>query len=179
MADDEDKFRTSSARRLTLRGYETIDVDNGEDAIKEGRRNSEIDIVVLNGKIPKMDGEQVFRELKSFRPELQVIMLTAFATMPSAVETGCLKAYSYVEKPCDFDKLVGVIDAAREDKVHVMDRYEVPRIEKSSQRKWLAGSHHSHPGMILLGLLLFAAIVLMTTPDCRSTRRWNVPRAHG
>ena len=81
LVDDEEKFRTSLARRLNLRGYETIDLDNGEDAIKAVRRDSDIDVVLLDRKMPNMDGEQVLREIKSFRPEIQVIMLTAFATM--------------------------------------------------------------------------------------------------
>jgi sodium-dependent dicarboxylate transporter 2/3/5 len=165
LVDDEDNFRTSLARRLTMRGYETLDTDNGEDAIKLVRKYPDIDVVLLDRKMPKMDGEQVLREIKGFRPELQVIMLTAFGSMQSAVEIGRLEAYSYMEKPCDFDGLVKVIDSAREDKVHVMERYEVPHVEKGSLWKWLKGSHNSRPGFIILGLVLFAALVLMPTPE--------------
>ncbi|MDD3732284.1 MAG: SLC13 family permease [candidate division Zixibacteria bacterium] len=165
LVDDEENFRTSLARRLTLRGYETIDTDNGEDAIKLIRKNPDIDVVLLDRKMPGMDGEQVLREIKGFRPELQIIMLTAFGSMQSAVEIGRLEAYSYMEKPCDFDELVKVIDAAREDKVHVMERYEVPHVEKGSLKKWLLGSHNSRPGVIILGLLIFAVMVFMPTPE--------------
>jgi len=165
LVDDEDTYRTSLARRLTLRGYETLDIDNGEDAIKMVRKHHDIDVVLLDRKMPKMDGEQVLREIKGFRPELQVIMLTAFGSMQSAVETGRLEAYSYMEKPCEFEELIKVIESAREDKVHVMERYEVPHVEKGSLWKWLVGSHNSRPGIILLGLILFTALIFMPTPE--------------
>ena len=104
LVDDEEKFRHSLSKRLNLRGYNTIDVSNGEDAIKLVRNDSDIDIVVLDRKMPGMDGEEALREIRNFRPALQVIMLTAHASMESAMETGRLEAYAYMEKPCDFEE---------------------------------------------------------------------------
>ena len=106
LVDDNDKFRKALANRLKLRGYEALDVDNGEDAIKHVRADSDIDVVILDRKMPGMMGEQVLKEIKEFRPEVQVIMLTGHATMDSAMETGRLEAYSYLQKPYDFDELV-------------------------------------------------------------------------
>ena len=163
--DDEDKFRTSLTRRLNLRGLEAVELDNGEDAIKLIRNDSDIDVVLLDRKMPKMSGEQVLREIKSFRPELQVIMLTGHGSVESAMETGRLDAYSYVQKPYDFDELVKLIETAREDKVHVMARHEIPRVERGSKLKWLWGSHNSRPGIVILGILLFIAIVLAPPPQ--------------
>jgi sodium-dependent dicarboxylate transporter 2/3/5 len=164
LVDDEEKFRVSLARRLNMRGYEVIELDNGEDAIKLVRSNSEIDVVLLDRKMPGMTGEQVLVELKRYRPELQVIMLTGHGTMDSAMETGRLDAYSYLQKPCDFKELTEIIDAARRDKVHAMARHEIPHVERGSLLSWLKGSHNSRPGVILLGLVLFAALVFMPTP---------------
>nr|MBN2277312.1 anion permease [candidate division Zixibacteria bacterium] len=165
LVDDEDQFRESIAKRLRLREYDVIQVDNGEDAIKAARSDREIDVVLLDRKMPGMDGEQVLKELREFRPELQVIMLTAFASMESAMATGKLEAYAYMEKPCDFGELVKVIDSARADRVHLMARQEIPHVERGSFRKWLKGSHNSRPGIIILGIILFAVLVLMPTPD--------------
>lgn len=164
LVDDEDQFRTSLAKRLNLRGYETVDVDNGEDAIKQIRKDKDIDIVLLDRKMPAMDGEQALKEMKSFRPELQVIMLTAHGSMESAMETGRLDAYSYLQKPCEMEDLARVIDAAREDKIHAMARHEIPHVEKGSLKKWLIGTHNSRPGVVILGLLLFSLLVLMPPP---------------
>ncbi len=165
LVDDEAQFRKSIVKRLNLREYETIDVDNGEDAIKLVRNDSDIDVVILDRKMPGMDGEEVLKEIMNYRPALQVIMLTAHASMESAMATGRLEAYSYLEKPCDFDELVKVIESARMDKYHVMARHEIPHVEKGSLWKWLKGSHNSRPGIILLGLIIFTVLTIMPVPQ--------------
>ncbi|MFH2056956.1 MAG: SLC13 family permease [bacterium] len=165
LVDDEDTFRVPLAKRLNLRGYDTVDVDNGVAAIKQIRSDLEIDIVLLDRQMPKMSGEHVLKELKEFRPELQIIMLTAHGSVDSAMEVGRLDAYGYLEKPCEVEKLIETIEAARADKVHAMDRHEVPHVEKGSLRKWLIGSHNSRPGVILLGALIFMLFTFLPVPD--------------
>ncbi len=165
LVDDEDQFRKSLAKRLNIRGYETIDVGNGEEAIRAARSNDDIDIVILDRKMPRMDGEQVLREIRTFRPALQVIMLTGHGNWQSAMETGRLEAFAYLEKPCDFEKLTKVLDEAREAKVFVMEKHEIPNVEKGSLWKWLIGTHNSRPGIILLGLILFVLLVFTPAPD--------------
>ena len=165
LVDDNDKFRKALVNRLQLRGHETLGVDNGEDAIKHVRADSDIDVVILDRKMPGMMGEQVLKEIKEFRPEVQVIMLTGHSTMESAMETGRLEAYSYLQKPYDFDELVRIVDSAREDKVHAMARHEIPHVERGSVWKWLLGSHNSRPGIILLGLVLFSLVAFTPIPD--------------
>ncbi|MFH2036647.1 MAG: SLC13 family permease [Candidatus Zixiibacteriota bacterium] len=165
LVDDEDKFRNSIAKRLNLRDYETVEVNNGEDAIKQVRSDNDIDIVILDRKMPGMDGEEVLKEIRTYRPALQVIMLTAHASMESAMETGRLEAYSYLQKPCDFDELIKVVESARQDKYLIMAKHEIPHVEKGSIWNWLKGSHNSRPGIILLGLIIFAIMVIMPTPQ--------------
>ncbi|MDX9856908.1 MAG: SLC13 family permease [candidate division Zixibacteria bacterium] len=165
LVDDEEKFRTSLARRMNLRGYETSEVDNGEDAVKRIRADGDIDVVLLDRTMPGMSGEQALKEMKSFRPELQVIILTGQSTLESAMETGRLEAYSYLRKPYDLDDLLKMVDRAREDKVHAMARHEIVHVEKGSFWKWLVGSHNSRPLIIGLGIVLFCAITFMPTPD--------------
>jgi sodium-dependent dicarboxylate transporter 2/3/5 len=165
LVDDENNFRVSLAQRLNMRGFETLDLDNGEDAIKAVRGDRQIDLVLLDRQMPGMSGEQVLREIRNFRPELQVVMLTAHASLDSAMETGKLEAYAYLEKPCEFEELVKVINTAREDKAHILAKHEIPHAEKGSAIKWLKGSHNNRPGVIMLGVLLFALLVLMPTPE--------------
>ena len=165
IVDDEDRFRTSLTRRLKMRGYDTLDVDNGEDAIKLIRSRNDIDVVILDRKMPKLAGEQALKEMKVFRPELQVIMLTGHGSMESAMESGRLEAYAYLQKPYGIEELIEVIDAARQDKITLMQRHEIPQVEKGSAWKWLVGSHNSRPGVILLGLLIFFAITLAPPPE--------------
>ncbi len=164
LVDDEDKFRESMASRLRLRGYDVVDVTNGEDAIKKVRSDDEIDVVVLDRKMPGMSGEQTLKEVRTFRPAIQVIMLTGHGSLGSAMEVGKLEAFSYLQKPCELEDLIKTIEEARENKVFAMERYEIPRVEKGSAWKWLKGSHNSRPGVIMLAVLVFIGILALPTP---------------
>lgn len=175
LVDDEDKFRTSLARRLKLRGYETVALDSGMEAVKVVRNDPEIDVVILDRKMPGVSGEQVLREIKEFRPELQVIFLTGHGSVKSAMEVGKLEAYTYLEKPCDHERLIEVIEAARANKAQVMERHEIPNVEKGSLLKWLVGSHNSRPGIIILGILIFMGLILMPSPQ-RLTDLLSAPK---
>ena len=62
LVDDEETFRTALTKRLNMHGIEAIDVNCGEDAIKRVRQDDEIDVVLLDLKMPGMDGGQVLRE---------------------------------------------------------------------------------------------------------------------
>ncbi len=164
LVDDEDAFRLSMKRRLALRGYEVLDLDNGQDAIKTARSDTELEVVILDLKMPVMSGEEVLKEIRIFRPALQVIMLTGHGSVESAMESGRLDAFAYLEKPCEFEKLLETIEAAREAKIHAMERHEIPHVVRGSLWRWLVGSHHARPGVILLGLLLFGSILFGPTP---------------
>jgi solute carrier family 13 (sodium-dependent dicarboxylate transporter), member 2/3/5 len=165
IVDDEQTFRRNLADRLRMRDYPVMDVGTGEEAIQAIRQDPEIDIVLLDLKMPGMRGDQVLKEMKSFRPELQVIMLTGHGSLDSAMEIGRLDAYSYLAKPCDLEKLLEVVNQAREDKVHVMARHEVPHVERGSLWAWLKGSHNSRPGIILLGVLILLTMALIPNPQ--------------
>ncbi len=175
LVDDEERFRTSLAQRLRLRGYETVDLASGEEAIKRARADAEIDVVVLDRRMPGMSGEEALKEIKQFRPEVQVIMLTGHGSVASATEVGRLDAHAYLEKPCDLEELVAAIDEARQATVYAKHRFEIPHVEKRTLKAWLIGSHTSRPGIILLGMLLFAALVF-TPPAGRLIELVTAPK---
>ncbi len=164
LVDDETGFRKSLAKRLQLRQYETLDVESGEEAIKLARSDSQIEVVILDLKMPGMSGDQVLKEIKTYRPAVQVIMLTGHGSLESARESGRHDAFAYLEKPCDIGTLVETIEAAREAKVHAMARHEIPHLAETLLT-WLVGSHNSRPGVIALGALLFLGIVLAPAPE--------------
>ena len=165
LVDDEDKFRISLKKRLELRGFETVALDSGKEAVKIVKGNPDIDVVILDRKMPGISGEQVLKEIRDFRPALQVIFLTGHGSVGSAMEVGKLEAYAYLEKPCDFNKLIEVIENARADKVRVMERHEIPHVEKGSLWKWLIGTHNSRPGIIILGFLVLLGAILLPAPE--------------
>ncbi len=164
IVDDEDRFRTSLAERLSLRGYQVLDTGDGEEGIRIARQTRP-DVVILDRKMPHMTGEEVLRELKKIAPELQIIMLTGHASIESASAAGKLDAYAYLEKPCETEQLIATIEAARQEKTYAMARHEIPVVKGRSVWDWLWGTNGSRPGMIMLGALLFAALYLMPPPS--------------
>lgn len=164
LVDDEDKFREPLAKRLNLRGYETLEAANGDDAFKLIRNDNEIDVVVLDRKMPGMSGEQTLEAIKELRPEIQVVMLTGHGSLESAKEAGKLDAFAYLQKPVELDKLVEVLEEARTETVHAKARLEVPLTDKTNVKKWLLGTHGSRPLFIFIGALAFTALVVMPPP---------------
>ena len=166
LVDDEDRFRTALARRLRTRGYDVVDVDNGEEAIRRIRSDGDIDIAVLDLKMPGMDGIQTLKEMRAFNPAIQAVMLTGHGSLESAKEAGRLEAFKYLQKPCSVEELEAVLGEAKEEVVFAKARHEIvhqPQDQRSALR-WFMGSHNSRPLFILLGALLFGTMVLMPPP---------------
>jgi len=110
MVDDEETFRETTKKLLFRRGFETLLAGSGEEAIERLEENP--DVVILDIKMPGMDGHQALREIKNRRPELPVIMLTGHGAMPSAREALVEGAFDYLSKPCDMDLLASKITEA-------------------------------------------------------------------
>ncbi|MHC4598377.1 MAG: SLC13 family permease [Planctomycetota bacterium] len=166
LVDDEDRFRANLAKRLTLRGYSVVEEDNGVDAIKRVRADEAIEVVVLDIHMPGGDGMKALRELKVFRPALQVIMLTGHGSIDSAKDAGRFDAFKYLQKPCDLEELIAAIKEAKTEGGFARERHELPkRIEDGSWFRWWLGSHNSRPLFIALGLAVFSVLVLLPVPD--------------
>jgi len=110
MVDDEEQFRSTTKKILNRRGFETVLAGSGEEAIDKLAENP--DVVILDIKMPGMDGHQALKEIKKHSPDLPVIMLTGHGAMPSAREALVEGAFDYLSKPCDIDLLAGKITDA-------------------------------------------------------------------
>ena len=117
MVDDEDQFRATTSRLLTRRGYNTTMAGTGEEAIKILKEKPH-DVVVLDIKMPGMDGHEALSQIKRINPETQVIMLTGHGTPDSAKESLIREAFDYLNKPCDIDILCLKINDAYAAKHH-------------------------------------------------------------
>lgn len=164
LVDDEDQFRSALARQLTVRGYHVLDVNNGEDAIKIVRHENP-EVVVLDQKMPKMDGIQTLRELKNIRPEVQIIMLTGHGSIESARLTGKHDVFGYIQKPCPIDELTEKIEAGRLERTYAMLRHEIPHVEQKSFKDWFIGVQNARPGIIIIGAIIFALLYFMPPSD--------------
>ncbi len=164
LVDDEDQFREAMKKQLSVRGYDVDDVTGGFEAIKLVRHKNP-EVVVLDQKMPGMDGIETLKEIKKVRPEVQVIMLTGYGSTEAAAETGRHDVFKYMQKPCSINELTKNIEEAREERRYAMARQEIPEVQRHNLWKWLIGAHNARPGLILLGAVLFSVIVSMPAPQ--------------
>ena len=104
LADDEEIMRRSLREWLTEEGHDVVTVPNGEEAIKELDKN-DWDVFLLDLKMPGLDGIEVLKISKQKLPRLPVIIITAYATVESAVEAMKEGAYDYIVKPFNPEEL--------------------------------------------------------------------------
>jgi DNA-binding NtrC family response regulator len=107
LVDDEVPFVEAMTRRMVKRGYNVVTAFSGQEALeklasKEGRK---IEAVILDVKMPGMNGLETLVAIKREYPLMEVIMLTGHATVESAIEGMKMGAYDYLMKPCDIEVL--------------------------------------------------------------------------
>ena len=119
LVDDEERFLHTTKILLEKRGVVTFIATNGADALK-AMDEHRIDVVILDVKMPGIDGVEVLRKTKQKHPLVEVIMLTGHASVESAVEGLKLGAFDYVKKPCDISDLITKVNEAY-DKKHAME----------------------------------------------------------
>jgi DNA-binding NtrC family response regulator len=119
LVDDEEAFVAAMEKRLTMRNMKITVAYTGEEGLQRLGDDPDIDVVLLDVKMPGMDGIATLREIKNRHPMTEVIMLTGHATVESAIEGMKLGAFDYMMKPCDMDQLVAKVEEAKnKKKVH-------------------------------------------------------------
>jgi len=113
LVDDETAFLDAMRRRLSKRGFDVETAESGMDAMEilEDMHGS-IEVVVLDVKMPGLDGIETLREVKRKYPMVEVVMLTGHATVDSAIEGMKLGAFDYLMKPADIDGFTTTVMAA-------------------------------------------------------------------
>lgn len=106
LVDDEAPFVDALAKRLAHRGITVGKAFSGDEALERLTEGENPEVVVLDVKMPGMDGIQALEEIKRRFPLVEVIMLTGHATVESAIQGMKLGAYDYLMKPCDLDELI-------------------------------------------------------------------------
>lgn len=109
VVDDEDTLRTVLSQELKSEGYDVETAADGLlalDAIKQNK----FDLVLLDIKMPNMDGFEVLKYIKQNHQDLKIIMLTGFADLKNAIESKKLGAEDFVSKPYDLVDLLTTIE---------------------------------------------------------------------
>ena len=128
LVDDEVDFWQSLSERLSLRDFEVTTASEGKQAIKAAKKG-QFDVAILDLRMPGMDGTEVLKTLKDKHKWLEVVMLTGHGSVDSAVEAGKLGAFGYLEKPYDFDNLVGMLKDAYTARLKKKFEHDKKRME--------------------------------------------------
>ncbi|MFN2122867.1 MAG: response regulator, partial [Candidatus Promineifilaceae bacterium] len=121
IVDDERDFVEILSLRLTDAGHRVRAAYSGQEALSvlaetEGDVLPEIDVVILDIKMPGMDGIETLKQIKTRFPVVEVILLTGHGAIDTAVKGLKLGAFDYLLKPADFDELTAKLEAARKQK---------------------------------------------------------------
>jgi two-component system response regulator CpxR len=111
LVDDEKDFVEVLAERLQNRGFDVRQAFNGEDAINL-LNQQDADVVILDVLMPGKDGVQTLSEIKQLKPLTEVIMLTGYGTIETAIQGMKFGAYDYLMKPTETEDLVVKINKA-------------------------------------------------------------------
>jgi DNA-binding NtrC family response regulator len=116
LVDDEAPFVEALTKRLGKRGVNVTTALSGVEALQKLDEDSRIDVVVLDVKMPGMDGVETLKAIKGAHPLVEVVMLTGHATVESAIEGMKLGALDYLMKPCEIEILMTKLQEAKEKK---------------------------------------------------------------
>ena len=119
IADDEVEFASTLVTRLHLRNFDTSMVTTGEEALK-AVATLQPDILLLDLKMPDLDGLEVLARLENSYPEMKVIILTGHGSFTVGHEGMKLGAYDYLMKPVDLKLLTQKIEEAYEERKRKM-----------------------------------------------------------
>jgi two-component system response regulator HydG len=114
VVDDQEMMRDSLAANLAREGHEVVATGDGTVAVSRLEGPGRFDLLITDLKMPKMTGIELLAEAKRVRPDVPVVLMTAFASVQTAVEAMKLGAYDYIQKPFDGDEIKHLVDRTLE-----------------------------------------------------------------
>ncbi|HEX5243961.1 MAG TPA: sigma 54-interacting transcriptional regulator, partial [Tepidisphaeraceae bacterium] len=140
IVDDQEMMRDSLAATLVREGHEVIAAGDAAAALARLGAPGKFDLLITDLKMPKMTGIELLQEVKKLRPELPVVMMTAFATVATAVEAMKLGAYDYIQKPFDGDEIKLLVDRTLEHARLIKENQALRSIAEQTGPRPLVGS---------------------------------------
>lgn len=105
LVDDEERYLETTKKLITRKGFDVLTAQSGAAALELLEKN-DVHVVILDVKMPGMDGNETLRHIKQLHPMVEVIMLTGHATVDSAVDGLQSGACDYLMKPADIDEVI-------------------------------------------------------------------------
>ncbi|MBU1903131.1 MAG: response regulator [Proteobacteria bacterium] len=126
LVDDEERFLSTTEKLLSRKGYDIVTAGSGAEALEKLRTHN-IHVVILDVKMPGMDGIDTLRAIKRTYPLVEVIMLTGHATVESAIDGLKSGATDYLMKPTDVQDLIERAEQAFEKRQVLEEKIRVAR----------------------------------------------------
>jgi len=134
LVDDEVPFVEALTKRLKKRNLNILTAFSGKEALETLDKNRNVDVVILDVKMPGLDGIETLREIKKAYPVTEVIMLTGHATVESAIEGMRFGAYDYLMKPCAIEQLMTKVEEATKKKREHEEKIREARVKEALSR---------------------------------------------
>ena len=134
LVDDEVPFVDAMTKRLGKRELEIVTAYSGQEALEKLKARN-VDVIILDVKMPGMDGIETLRRIKEAYPLVEVIMLTGHATVETGVEGMKLGAFDYLMKPCDIEQLMTKVREAKERKSRHEEKVTQARVQAVALRR--------------------------------------------
>ena len=135
LVDDEVPFVETMTKRLAKRDLQIVSAFSGKEALEKLKENTEIEVVILDVKMPGMDGIETLREIKRNFPLTEVIMLTGHATVETGIEGMKLGAFDYLMKPCDIENLLAKVKESAAQKRNHENKIVAARLKEITSRR--------------------------------------------
>jgi len=129
LVDDEERYLQTTKKLIEKKGYEVLTALSGEEAL-EKLKPQNVHVVILDVKMPGMDGNQTLKAIKTLYPLVEVIMLTGHGTMDSAIDGLKSGAFDYLVKPADIDDIIEKAMEAFEKRQHREEKIRVAQSKK-------------------------------------------------
>ena len=137
LVDDEVSFVETLSKRLIKRNLMVLSAFGGQEALEILGKNQTLDVVILDVKMPNMDGIETLSKIKKAFPLIEVIMLTGHATVETAIEGMKLGAFDYLMKPCDIEKIVLKIEESTQKKRDHLEKIREAQVKETLSKHGL------------------------------------------
>lgn len=129
LVDDDGPFVETMTKRLTKRNLRVLMAVSGQEALEKLNKNPNLEVVILDVKMPAMDGVETLMEIKKAYPLVEVIMLTAHAHVETAIEGMKAGAFDYLLKPCDLEHLMLKVEQATKKKRNHQEKIREAKVK--------------------------------------------------
>jgi len=128
LVDDEKEFLEIMSERMKARDIEVTTATSAQQALEIIEKES-FDAIILDFQMPGMDGMDALKAIKAKKPELQIILLTGYATVEKGVEAMKIGATDFVEKPADLEVLAEKIKNAKAEKMLIVEKQTEDKVK--------------------------------------------------